>query len=184
MATITGGNALLDPNYILEKAKLGEGMRVADLGCGTSGHFVFPAARIVGKKGKVFAVDILKTALENINRRVKVDNFENIETIWSNLEIFGAAKIESSSLDVAMLINTLYQSNKRGDILREAVRLLKKGGNLLVVEWRNISLPFGPPASERVDQELIKTMARKLGTEIKEEFNAGQYHYGMLFVKM
>jgi ubiquinone/menaquinone biosynthesis C-methylase UbiE len=184
MAIITGGNALLDPNYILKKAKLGDSMRVADLGCGTSGHFLFPAAKIVGKKGRVFAVDILKTTLENLNRRIRVDNFENIETMWSNLEIFGAAKIESNSIDVALLINTLYQSHKRAEILREAARLLKKGSYLLVVEWRNVSLPFGPPASERVDSSQLNIMARKLGLEIEEEFNAGQYHYGVLFVKL
>ena len=58
-----GGSVLLDVNLILKKAGIGDKMVVANLGCGASGHFVFPVADLVGKKGKVFAVDILKTVL-------------------------------------------------------------------------------------------------------------------------
>jgi len=184
MFKATGGNVLLDVNFILSKAQISEDMKVADLGCGASGHFVFPAAKIVGKGGKIFAVDILKTVLEETNKRVKQDNLDNIKTVWSNLEIFKATKIESGSLDVVLLINTLYQSHKRPEILREAIRMLKKGGKLLVVEWRNISSPFGPPAEERVKVDLLKAGGRKLGLEIEDEFEAGQYHYGILFIKL
>lgn len=183
MKTI-GGGILLDPRFILNKAQIQEGDRVADLGCGASGHFVFSSAEMVGERGRVYAVDILKTVLETISRRIKLENFENIETIWSNLEVFKATKIESSSLDVALLINTLYQSPKRAEIIRETTRILKKEGRLLIVEWKNSSSPFGPPAKERVKPDIIKTIVRKSGFELQEEFQAGQYHYGVLFVKM
>ena len=113
----------MDANLIFRKAEVSEKMKVADLGCGSSGHFVFPAARLVGKNGKVYAVDILKTVLESINKRTKQEGLDNIETVWSDLEIFGATKIESGSLDISLLINTLYQSNKRAEILRETARM-------------------------------------------------------------
>lgn len=175
---------MLDVNLILSKAQIGDKTRVADLGCGASGHFIFSASKLVGERGKVYAVDILKTILENINRRAKLENLNNIETIWSDLEIFGATKIESGSLDAAMLINTLYQSHKRAEIIREAVRMLKKDGVLLMVEWKNISSPIGPPVEERVRPELMKAAAKKLGLNLEEEFGAGQYHYGLVFTKL
>ncbi|MDD5071273.1 MAG: class I SAM-dependent methyltransferase [Patescibacteria group bacterium] len=184
MLKTTGGNVLLDAGFVLSKAKIGENLKVADLGCGASGHFVFPSAKLVGKRGVVYAVDILKTVLEEIKRRARQENIDNIQTIWSNLEIFKATKIESGSLDAAFLINTLYQSHKRVEILREAVRMLKKGAKLLVVEWQNVSSPFGPPPEERVKIDLLKAGAKKLGLEIEEEFEAGQHHYGILFVKL
>lgn len=183
MNKITGGNALLDAKFILDKAEVGDRMKIADLGCGASGHFVFSSARLVGKNGKVYAVDILKPVLENINRRIKQENIENVEPIWSDLEMFGATKIPAESLDLAMLINTLYLSRKRGEILRESLRLLKKGKKLLIVEWKNISSPFGPPPEERVKKELLKTAGQKLGLILEEEFEAGPYHYGLIFVK-
>lgn len=175
---------MLDVNFILSKAKVGEKTKVADLGCGASGHFVFPAARIVGKMGTVYAVDILKTNLENINKRARFENLDNIKTVWSDLEIFGATKIEAGGLDVAMLINTLYQSRKRAEIIRETLRMLKKGGELFIVEWKNISAPFGPPVEERVNISALKNGAKKLGLVLEEEFEAGQYHYGVIFVKL
>lgn len=183
MTILTGGNALIDTALILEKTRISEKMKVADLGCGTSGHFVFPVAKIVGKKGIIYAVDILKTVLETIAKRARIENYDNIKTIWSNLEIFGATKIESASIDISLLINTLYQSHKRAEIIREAIRLIKRGGKLVIVEWKNIAVPFGPSVEDRVDKELMISIANRLGMHLEEEFDAGQYHYGLIFVK-
>lgn len=179
----SGGNALLDVNIILDKAQVSDKTKIADLGCGTSGHFVFPAAERVGKYGKVYAVDILKTTLENIKKRARLEHMENVETVWSDVEVFGATKIESGSLDVVMLINTLYQSHKRVEIIRESIRMMKKEGRLVVVEWKDISIPMGPPSEEKVKAELLKRAAQKLGLHIEEEFDAGPYHYGLIFIK-
>lgn len=184
MDKVTGGNVLVDANLVFEKAGVGDRMKVADLGCGSSGHFIFPVARMVGKNGKVYAVDILKTVLESVKKRAKQENLDNIDFIWSNLEIFGATKIESESLDAAMLINTLYQSNKRAEILRETTRMTKKGGRVMVVEWKNIASPLGPPVEERVKADLLKVAGQKLGLKLEEEFDAGPYHYGLVFIKM
>lgn len=178
-----GGSSLVDANLILSKAQVGDKAKVADLGCGSSGYFVFPAAKLVGKKGMVYAVDILRTALETVNKRARAENFSNVKTIWSNLEVFNATKIEAGSLDVAMLINTLYQSHKRPEILRESIRLLKKKGRLVIVEWKNIAAPFGPPPEEKVKKELIDNGAQRLGLHLEEEFDAGQYHYGLVYTK-
>lgn len=184
MENIIGGNTLLDIGLILKKANVKENMTVGDLGCGSVGYFVFPLSKIIGDKGTVFAVDILKTTLETIERRKKIENTANIKTIWSNLEIFQATAIESGRLDAAFLINTLYLSKKRVEIIREAVRMLKKGGTLIIVEWKNIKLPFGPPAEERVNEEALKIGAKKLGLKLDDEFIAGHYHYGLIFTKI
>lgn len=181
---ITGGNALLNANLILSKIELSEGMKVADLGCGISGHFVFPAARMVGKDGVVFAVDILKNVLESVEKRISQDNVSNVKIIWSDLEMFGATPIESGSLDAAMYINTLYLSQKRTEMMREAVRLIKRQGKLIVVEWKNIAVPFGPSPEQRVKEAIVKDSAAKLGLQLNEEFEAGPYHYGLVFTKM
>lgn len=181
---LPGGNVLLDVNFILKKAQLSDKMKIANLGCGASGHFVFPCSAIVGKKGKVYAVDILKTILERISRQAKQENYQNIETVWSNLEIFNATKIETASLDQAYLINILYQSHRRADILRESIRMVKKDGKILVIEWKNIASPIGPEVEERVKQSLLEDAAKKLGLRLDEEFEAGQYHYGLIFTKL
>lgn len=177
-------NSLLDVNLVLKMAKVGERKKVADLGCGSTGFFSFGPAKMVGKSGKVYSVDILKPILEKIKRQAKQENFENVETIWSDLEIFNATKIESGSLDVGLLVNTLYQSHKRAEIIRESVRMLKKGGTLAIVEWKDTYAPFGPPIEERVKKVVLFQAANKLGLQLEEEFEAGPYHYGMVFIKL
>ena len=179
----TGEQQLINVDLILEKAGISERMKIADLGCGATGCFVFACADLAGKEGKVFAIDILKEVLSITESRIKQENIQNVVPVWSDLEVFGATKVESSSLDVALLINTLFQSVKRVEIIREAARLLKKNGRLVVVEWKSIALPFGPPASERVKIELLKTGVQKLGLHLEDEFEAGPYHYGLVFSK-
>lgn len=183
MLETIGGNTLLDVNVILQKAGVGDRKKVAHLGCGSSGHFVFPSARLVGKQGHIYAVDILKTVLERVERQARQENLGNVTSIWSDLEIFGATSIESSSLDSALIVNVLYESKKRADIIREAIRLLKKDGRLVIVEWKNIATPFGPSLELRVNKDLLEAAGKKLGLHLEEEFVAGPYHYGMVFVK-
>jgi ubiquinone/menaquinone biosynthesis C-methylase UbiE len=176
--------SMLDVGFILKKAKIKERMKVADLGCGTSGHFAFPAAKIVGPKGVVYAVDILKPSLDTIARRARQENIPNLLTVWSDLEVYRATKIETESLDVCLLVNTLFHSQKRAEILREAIRMIKRNGLLLVVEWESTSSPFGPPPDKRVKIEQLKSVCEKLGLKIVEEFSAGDFHYGVLFSKI
>lgn len=175
---------MIDVNFILDKIQVSDEMKLADFGCGSSGHFVFPAADAIGKNGKVYAVDILRTALESISRRAKQENLSNVKAVWSDIEIFGATKIEANSIDAGLLINTLYQSRKRSEIMREVIRMIKKGGKLVVVEWKNTNSLFGPPVDERVKRDLLNIAAKKLGLQLEEEFEAGNYHYGLMFIKL
>lgn len=179
----TGGNYLLDSNFILEKAQIKEGEKVADLGCGAAGHFVFPAARTVGKKGIVYAVDILQSVLNNIEKAAKDEALNNISTVWSDIEKFKATHIESNSLDAVLIVNTLYQSSRRANFLKEATRMLKKNGRMVIVEWKSSSTSLGPPTKRRVDKNALKKGVQQLGLTLEEEFEAGKNHYGILFIK-
>jgi len=157
---------------------------MADFGCGSAGHFVFPAAEMVGKNGMVYAIDIQRPVLESLKRKQRQENIKNIKPLWSNLEIYNSTKIEANSLDAVLLANTLYQSHKRAEIIREAVRVLKKDGRLVIVEWKKVSIPFGPPVEERVDIHSLKKAAQKLGLDFAKEFFIGSYHFGLIFNKV
>lgn len=179
MPYIPSGTELLNPFSVLEHTGLREGMDAADLGCGAIGHFVFPAARMVGKSGTVYAVDILKSVLSAVESRAKIEGTTNVRTVWSDVEIVGATNIPPGSLDVTMVVNNLP---KQG-MISEAARLTKPGGVVLVVDWKPTAAPFGPPSKDRVDKEAVKAMAAADKLRLKEEFEAGQYHYGLTFVK-
>ncbi len=174
---------LFDINKILNKINISNRQKVADLGCGNFGFFVFPLAKLVGKDGQVFAVDILKSALNEIESQAKSLNFSQVKTIWSDLEIFRATKIETASLDAVIFINTLNQINKKRIALQEASRLVKTGGKILIIDWKN-NTPLGPALEKRVDVKEVEEVCSHLGLNISEEFEAGPYHYGLILKKL
>jgi len=183
MVYISGGNELLDPLEILARLGVKTGAKVADLGCGGAGHFTIPAAQLVGDHVTVYAVDILKTVLRSVISKARLEGIDNIKAVWSNLESAGATKIRKNSLDFALLINILFQSKKHEDIFKEAIRLLKEDGKLLIIDWGQNPSVFGPPPTDRVKAENIKKIAKDLKLKSIDEFQAGTYHYGLIFEK-
>ena len=180
---IPGGKELIDAKVLLEKGGITEGMLIADLGCGRRGYFSLQAAKLVGNTGLVYSVDILKSALENVLSMAKLFGISNIQTIWANLEILGATKIPNESIDLAMLNNILFQTDKDEMIVKEAARILKPQGKLLVTDWKKIDVPFGPPVENRPDPNEIKKYAVDCGLQLEKEFEAGPYHFSLIFVK-
>lgn len=174
---------MIDPYLLFEKAQLRPGMHMADLGCGKTGHLVFPAAKIVGEQGVIYAVDILKDVLEAVHKRSMADNFLNIHTVWTNLEHVGAAAIPEKTLDVAFLINVLVHSDNRHGILEEAKRLLKDKARLIIVDWAVGGNGFGPETGRFVDFENIKGWGKLHGLAFQEDFSVGKYHRGLVFFK-
>ncbi len=176
------GNELIKVN-IFEKVGLSEGMNVGDLGCGNLGYFSMPAAKIVGKKGTVYAVDILKSVLQSVEQIAIQEGLENLKTVWSNLEIVGATNVPAATLDLTMLINMLFQSTDDQKVFLESYRLTKSGGKLAVIDWKMISTPFGPEPAKRIKKEDAVKFAETAGFKLVEEFEAGPYHFGLIFVK-
>ena len=175
---------VLDAKALLKRAGLNVAMTAADLGCGRDGSFVIAASRIVTDSGRVYAVDIVKDVLAVMQEKAKEAGVHNVVTVWSDLEVFGGARqITTGSLDVGILANTLFQSEKREDMVAESLRMIKMGGTLLVVEWKPVATPFGPPLELRVKPEDLKKHAQRHGAVLVDEFEAGEYHWGLIFHK-
>ncbi|MFA5107593.1 MAG: methyltransferase domain-containing protein [Patescibacteria group bacterium] len=179
---IAGGNELLDATKIIQKASISYSMKVGDFGCGGTGIFALQAAKAVGDKGTVYAVDILKSVLASVVSKAHMQTINNIKPVWSNLEIYGATKIPNGTCDRGLLINILFESKKQKEILREVKRMMKREGLLLIVDWKPYGAPFGPLEKDRVSPEKVETMARELGFQLLESFEAGPFHYGLLFI--
>lgn len=180
---VPGGKELIDPIKLLEKLGVEEGMKIADLGCGRRGYFSLQAAKLVGSGGLVYAVDVLKSALENVRSMANLFGIPNIKTVWADLEVYAGTKIPNESVDVAMINNVFFQTEKDDLILKETSRILKNGGKLLVTEWKRIKTPIGPLLENKADPQQIKNDAAKCGFVLENEFEAGPYHYGLIFVK-
>lgn len=178
------GVALVDPYKIFEKIGLSTGMRVADLGCGRTGHFVFPAARVINDNGVVYAIDILKEVLENIKSRSRTEGYDNVQIIWSNIEVVGKTPVPPQSLDACFFINVMFQIKEKLAALQEATRLLKTGGKIVVVDWQKKVGTLGPNAEAMVDHVKLVSLGESCGLQLAEDFLAGDYHFCLIFNKL
>lgn len=182
---ISGGNALLQPRVILkEHVHVSPGQMVGNFGCGGGGFFTLESARLVGESGQVYAVDIVKNALASVDGKAKLQGLYNVKTVWSNLEIYGATDIPEASLDHGFLVNILFQSKKQEAIIREVTRLIKPGGKLLIIDWNNVQVPFGPALTERVKADDLRMKVPPFGYQEEKFFEAGQYHFGLIFIRL
>lgn len=184
MNSLPTTSALLDPLLALQHLELREGMRVADLGCGGHGHFVFPLAASVGPNGIVYAVDILKTALASIESRARHEGVRQVIPVWTDLEVIDAPGIEPGTIDRAVIVNALSQAKNPEVMMRRAARLLKQSGKLMAIEWRPEHTFFGPPIEQRLMPTRLSEIASSAGLQAKEQFAPGQHHYAFVFEKL
>ena len=175
----TGG--FLHPEEVLKELEIKEGMKIADFGCG-HGYFSVPLAKSVGQKGQVFALDVLKSALEGVESKAKIEGVSNIKTIWSNLEIEGASKLEDKSVDLVLLANILFQSQKKSEIITEAKRVLKNDGRIVIIEWMPQSF-LAPREGWLITEEEAENLAESQGFKLEKKFATGSHHYGLVFNK-
>lgn len=184
MAINPTGTQYLDPEALLRLAGIRPRMVVADLGAG-AGFFTFAAARLVTEDGAVYVIDIVKSILQHLMVEAEHRAYHNIHPVWSNLEIVGAAReVADGSADLTLLDNVLYESSKRPEMIQEAVRMMKAGGRLLVIDWiPGLDTPFGPAQDKRVQPEMVVETCKTLGVPLVKDFRAGQFHFGLLFEK-
>lgn len=153
------------------------GMQVADFGCGP-GYFVIALAKLVGENGKVFAVDVLQSALDAARHRAEKFALSNISFIRADLEQLGATGIADGSVGCVVLATTLFQSEKKSDILKEAKRILQSGGFCVIIEWNpHAALATG---AHKISREDLLTLLEKEGFSLEKEFPVDAYHYGLL----
>jgi len=181
---VAGGHELLDPVHILKDIlEIPYGAHVADLGVGSMAFFTLQSAKLAGDKGQVYACDLMKDVLSSVESKAKMSGLYNIKTIWTDLEVYGATKI-ADPVDYAIIVNTLYQVTKRKEVLREAYRLLKTEGKLLIIDWRASSGPVGPDLKRRVSEGEVEELASEAGFKKTKEFLAGPSHFGLIFTKL
>jgi ubiquinone/menaquinone biosynthesis C-methylase UbiE len=178
---LRSGTELINPFRLLERVGIRKNWHVADMGCGSTGHFVIPAAQLVGPDGKVYAVDIRRDFLEHIDRLSRHDQFFNIQTVWADMDVYGSTRIDPGTLDLCLLINNLYLSQNRPALIREMARLTKPGGRILVVEWKATSTAIGPPEDRRLTPEQSQVICQSPYMELLDEVDVGHSHYGLLY---
>ena len=171
----------LSPREIVKQFDLEIGMKIADFGSG-AGDFSIAIAQYIQPTGKVFAIDVMESAHQSLRSKYKIQGITNIELILTNLETDSGSTLPKESVDRVMIHNILFQVNDKKHLLKEAHKILKEKGKLVIIEW-DITSPIGPLKSSRIPERELVSLIQNNGFEIDHKIDAGKYHYGYIFKK-
>jgi ubiquinone/menaquinone biosynthesis C-methylase UbiE len=169
-----------DPEHNVAQFGLHAGDHVADLGAGT-GHHSLELAKIVDVSGRVYAVDLQKDLLKELSDRARDEGLVNIIPIVADIEKPKGTGLESGSMDACLIANALFQVEDQFAFLKEAFRILKPQGEMLVIDWNDSYKGMGPPEKNVLKKDSLVEMAEEIGFKFNRTIGAGEYHYGLIF---
>lgn len=121
------------PDLLIQRSGIKNGMNVLEIGCG-SGAMTTYVAKAVGTKGTVYALDIQKDMLKQLEKKLARPENQNITNVKMILGDATKLPFGNNSLDLVYLVTVLQEIPNRSAALVEIRRVLKPGGILAVTE--------------------------------------------------
>ena len=171
-------DAYQKPHEVVHALGLKAGEVVADIGAG-SGYFTFHLARHVGEMGKIYAVDVSADMILHINRRIRETKAGNIVSILAEPD---DPLLPDQSINRFFICDVWHHVENRAKYLSLMKRMLKPGGEIVMIDFHKKDLPVGPPLQMKIAREdLIKQMESN-GFRLTREHSFLPYQYFLVFV--
>ena len=149
----------LQVERVMDALKVAEGKSVADIGAG-SGWFTVKAAKRVGAKGRVFAVDISEDAIKHINERKQKENLPNIETVLGKED---NPLLPKNKVDAVLILKTYHEIAQPIRLMKNLLPSLRKNALVGVID-RN-----GDDDSHGINRETVVEEMKRAGFSLVEE---------------
>jgi ubiquinone/menaquinone biosynthesis C-methylase UbiE len=157
-------------------------MYVADLGAG-SGFFTRAAARAVGDSGVVWAVDQRGDLLPRLKNLAAGEGLSNVEVVQGDAQVVGGTHLPEGAFDMAIAANILFTLEDKNEFVAEIRRILKKSGQVLVIDWSASYGGLGPHEGHVVTRAAALKMFEQQHFSLVRDVPAGEYHWGFIVRK-
>ena len=170
-------DAYQKPHEVLTALRLNPGEVIADIGAG-SGYFTFRFAHFVGGEGKVYAVDVSPDMILHVNRRIRDLKVNNVISILADPD---DPLLPERSVNRFFFCDSWHHIEHQTKYLALIKRMLKPGGEVVMIDFHKKELPVGPPPEMRIAREdVIKQMAKN-GFRLAREHTFLPYQYFLVF---
>jgi ubiquinone/menaquinone biosynthesis C-methylase UbiE len=170
-------DAYQKPHEVLTALGLEEGERIADIGAG-SGYFSLRFARHVGARGQVLAVDINPDMIVHLNRAVRDAALDNVRTI---LALPDDPLLAAASVDRVFICETWHHIGNHPQYLAQLKKVLKPGGQVVIIDFHKTPMTVGPPAEMRLAREDVVREFEQNGFRLAKEHAFLPYQYFLVF---
>lgn len=173
--------AFLNAERVLQETGLKSGDKFLDVGCG-DGYFSIAAAKIVGNKGKVYAIDSYEESIVVLKQQIHREGIGNIEAIVA--DVTQKMPLPKAIIDVCLMANVMHGFLANGEVpsvMTEIARIMKVGSTLAVVEFQKVDGPPGPPISIRITPEELEALISGYGFKKNKVAEVGSFHYAAMF---
>jgi ubiquinone/menaquinone biosynthesis C-methylase UbiE len=117
-------------------------------------------AGMVGKTGRVYAVDNAEIMIEQIRAKNPPPNLELVLA-----DVTGTG-LPGGMADICLLASILHEVKEPSRLVVETARLLKPGGRAVVVDWRAEFDSPGPPQRKRISRERLEELFNQAGLKL------------------
>lgn len=175
-------SSFLNPQAAIAAAHISHGSRVADLASG-SGFFTRAAARAAGPEASVWAIDPNPDMLVRLKNLSLSEGLHTIEVVRGTPEKLGGTHLPDATIDFCILANALFSMHDKDTVAREAYRVLRKAGRLLLIDWSGTHGGLGPHETHVVSSAQARQIFESAGFVHAEDISAGGYHWGLILRK-
>jgi ubiquinone/menaquinone biosynthesis C-methylase UbiE len=162
-----------NPEQILQSISLKSEQVFVDVGCG-EGFFSLLATKIVGAKGRVYAIDIDESGIAKLKAKAEAQGIKNITAMVGRAEDAVACTGCADIVFYGMDLHDFYDPAK---VLKNGHLMLKPQGLLVDLDWKNQENPVGPPPTVTFSENTASGLMRNQGFEIQAVTSVGPYHY-------
>jgi len=165
-----GRAARQKPDEVVAALKIREGEVIADIGAGT-GYF---ARRFAVRAGKVYAVDVNSSLLEQIQAL-------GLPNIVPEPAAPDDPKLPQGGVDTIFFCNVLHHIENRPAYYEKLRAALRPGGRIVVIDFHKRPLPVGPPPDEKVAGEEVIAEFQKSGFRLDRKHDWLEHQYFLEF---
>jgi SAM-dependent methyltransferase len=166
-----------DCKRLLAALKVKPGDTVCDLGCG-NGFYTLALARLVGPKGKVYAVDIQPEMLKLLNERAKKERVGNVTPILGSVI---DPRLPERQIDLVVLVDVYHEFSYPEQMLAAIRKSLKPQGRIALAEFRaeDPNVPI-LPLHKMTKKQILKEFPAN-GLRLVEQFDGLPWQHLMFF---